>query len=85
VQSAAAQIRYIPTLMAFKKGTLVFNQAGLCRRRRSRIWCNKSRHSTSRQPGPDKPSKPDSMNRAGFAGDSVDGSEQLTLELIGIT
>jgi thioredoxin reductase (NADPH) len=26
--AAAAQIRSIPTLMAFKKGTLVFNQAG---------------------------------------------------------
>ena len=47
--AAAAQIRSIPTLMAFKNGKLVFNQAARCRLPRWKIWFSRSRTSTSRR------------------------------------
>ena len=44
--AAAADIRSIPTLMAFKKGKLVFNQAGAIITGRRSLWPN-----TSTEPG----------------------------------
>ena len=45
--AAAADIGSIPTLMAFKKGKLVFDQAARCRRRPWRNWSSGSRTSIS--------------------------------------
>ncbi|ETZ96980.1 thioredoxin [Mycobacterium kansasii 824] len=48
--AAAAQIRSIPTLMAFKKGQLLFNQPGALPRRPWKTWYSSSRPMKSPRP-----------------------------------
>lgn len=60
--AAAAQIRSIPTIMAFKNGKLLFNPAR-CRRQHWRAWCSSSRPTRWRPAKPPprtgEPNKPD--------------------------
>ena len=63
--AAAAQIRSIPTLMAFKKGKLRQPGRAVRHQRPWRTWCSKSGSSTSTQPRPGKRKKPDSALPAG--------------------
>lgn len=61
--AAAAQIRSIPTIMAFKNGKLLFNQAGALPPAALRAWCSSSRPTRWRPAKPPprtgEPNKPD--------------------------